>query len=78
MLNSHSINLLLTAIEIPFTPNLDNSISFMSLLLFAGAAKETPIVTPLMEFVRQKRAVESGTQVRLLYSLNTCNYVLIF
>lgn len=50
----------------------------MSLLLFAGAAKETPIVTPLMEFVRQKRAVESGTQVRLLYSLNTCNCVLIF
>ncbi|XP_008459659.1 regulator of nonsense transcripts UPF3 isoform X1 [Cucumis melo] len=28
----------------------------------SGAAKETPIVTPLMEFVRQKRAVESGTQ----------------
>ncbi|XP_038890177.1 regulator of nonsense transcripts UPF3 isoform X2 [Benincasa hispida] len=28
----------------------------------SGAAKEAPIVTPLMEFVRQKRAVESGTQ----------------
>ncbi|XP_022149975.1 regulator of nonsense transcripts UPF3 isoform X2 [Momordica charantia] len=28
----------------------------------SGVAKETPIVTPLMEFVRQKRAVESGTQ----------------
>ncbi|XP_022948756.1 regulator of nonsense transcripts UPF3-like isoform X1 [Cucurbita moschata] len=28
----------------------------------SGVAKDTPIVTPLMEFVRQKRAVESGTQ----------------
>ncbi|KAI4324198.1 hypothetical protein L6164_023753 [Bauhinia variegata] len=28
----------------------------------AGPAKETPIITPLMEYVRQKRAVESGTQ----------------
>ncbi|TKY49946.1 Regulator of nonsense transcripts UPF3 [Spatholobus suberectus] len=28
----------------------------------AGANKETPIVTPLMEYVRQKRAVDSGMQ----------------
>ncbi|KAB1210896.1 Regulator of nonsense transcripts UPF3 [Morella rubra] len=28
----------------------------------AGSPKETLIVTPLMEYVRQKRAVESGTQ----------------
>nr|POE90898.1 regulator of nonsense transcripts upf3 [Quercus suber] len=28
----------------------------------AGAAKEAPIVTPLMEYIRQKRAVESGVQ----------------
>ncbi|KAI4332336.1 hypothetical protein L6164_017256 [Bauhinia variegata] len=28
----------------------------------AGVAKETPIVTPLMEYVRQKRAIESGPQ----------------
>ncbi|XP_021831171.1 regulator of nonsense transcripts UPF3 isoform X1 [Prunus avium] len=29
----------------------------------AGGAKEPPIVTPLMEYVRQKRAIGSGTQV---------------
>ncbi|KAM1775145.1 hypothetical protein ACFX12_044426 [Malus domestica] len=29
----------------------------------AGGAKEAPIVTPLMEYVRQKRAIGSGTQV---------------
>ncbi|KAK4256254.1 hypothetical protein QN277_009141 [Acacia crassicarpa] len=28
----------------------------------AGVAKEAPIVTPLMEYIRQKRAVESGSQ----------------
>ncbi|RDY14462.1 Regulator of nonsense transcripts UPF3 [Mucuna pruriens] len=28
----------------------------------AGANKETPIVTPLMEYVRQKRSVDSGMQ----------------
>ncbi|XWS18971.1 hypothetical protein CRYUN_Cryun32bG0090700 [Craigia yunnanensis] len=28
----------------------------------SGAPKETPVVTPLMEFVRQKRTAESGTQ----------------
>ncbi|KAL9321557.1 hypothetical protein ACSQ67_009610 [Phaseolus vulgaris] len=28
----------------------------------AGANKETPIVTPLMEYVRQKRAVDTGMQ----------------
>ncbi|KAL2658012.1 hypothetical protein AAZV13_04G212800 [Glycine max] len=27
-----------------------------------GASKETPIVTPLMEYIRQKRAVDSGMQ----------------
>lgn len=30
---------------------------------FPGANKETPIVTPLMEYVRQKRAVDTGMQV---------------
>lgn len=33
---------------------------------FLGAAKEAPIVTPLMEYVRQKRAIGSGTQVMSL------------
>ncbi|RZC18391.1 Regulator of nonsense transcripts UPF3 isoform A [Glycine soja] len=28
-----------------------------------GASKETPIVTPLMEYIRQKRAVDSGMQL---------------
>ncbi|GMI72405.1 hypothetical protein like AT1G33980 [Hibiscus trionum] len=28
----------------------------------SGAPKETPVVTPLMEFVRQKRAAKSGSQ----------------
>ncbi|KAE9446819.1 hypothetical protein C3L33_21274, partial [Rhododendron williamsianum] len=28
----------------------------------AGAAKDTPIVTPLMDFIRQKRAAKSGTR----------------
>ncbi|PON34721.1 Nucleotide-binding alpha-beta plait domain containing protein [Parasponia andersonii] len=28
----------------------------------AGAVKESPIITPLMEYVRQRRAVESGAQ----------------
>ncbi|XP_042969573.1 regulator of nonsense transcripts UPF3 isoform X2 [Carya illinoinensis] len=28
----------------------------------AGSAKENPVVTPLMEYVRQKRAAESGAQ----------------
>ncbi|OMO66623.1 Regulator of nonsense-mediated decay, UPF3 [Corchorus olitorius] len=28
----------------------------------SGAPKDVPVVTPLMEFVRQKRAAESGTQ----------------
>ncbi|KHN47094.1 Regulator of nonsense transcripts 3A [Glycine soja] len=31
-----------------------------------GASKETPIVTPLMEYIRQKRAVDSGMQVMFL------------
>lgn len=30
---------------------------------FPGVAKESPIVTPLMEYVRQRRANDSGTQV---------------
>ena len=33
---------------------------------FLGANKETPVVTPLMEYVRQKRAVDSGVQVMIL------------
>lgn len=36
---------------------------FVSPYLFLGAAKEAPIVTPLMEYIRQKRAIESGVQV---------------
>ncbi|XP_021891616.1 regulator of nonsense transcripts UPF3 [Carica papaya] len=31
-------------------------------LAFAGASKETPIVTPLMDFVRQKRAAKDGSR----------------
>ncbi|XP_004499563.1 regulator of nonsense transcripts UPF3 [Cicer arietinum] len=34
----------------------------------AGASKEAPIVTPLMEYVRQRRAVDSGPQVSLAAS----------
>lgn len=30
---------------------------------FLGANKEPPVVTPLMEYVRQKRALGSGVQV---------------
>jgi regulator of nonsense transcripts 3 len=30
---------------------------------FAGAAKDAPIVTPLMDFVRQKRAAKGGSRV---------------
>jgi hypothetical protein len=32
-------------------------------LSFLGATKAPPIVTPLMEYVRQKRAVDSGPLV---------------
>jgi hypothetical protein len=28
-----------------------------------GVAKDAPIVTPLMEFIRQKRAAKSGPRV---------------
>lgn len=41
-------------------------ISLIPLDSFLGAPKETPVVTPLMAFVRQKRAAESGTQVYYL------------
>lgn len=30
---------------------------------FLGAAKDAPIVTPLMDFVRQKRAAKGGSRV---------------
>ena len=43
-------------------PNM-NVISVLPLYSFLGAPKETPVVTPLMEFVRQKRAAKTGTQV---------------
>lgn len=69
MLNSCSVTLLRTAVEILFSSNSDTlELEVLYSTLFPGGAKETPIVTPLMEFVRQKRAVESGTQVRLLYT----------
>lgn len=35
----------------------------MPILWFSGAAKDAPIVTPLMHFVRQKRAAKSGARV---------------
>lgn len=38
---------------------------FYPLLIFVGAAKDTPIVTPLMDFIRQKRAAKSGTRVAI-------------
>lgn len=41
--------------------NQSFSSTFFSLL--SGIPKEAPIVTPLMEYVRQKRAAESGMQV---------------
>uniref|UniRef100_A0A2P2L7B1 Regulator of nonsense transcripts UPF3-like isoform X2 n=1 Tax=Rhizophora mucronata TaxID=61149 RepID=A0A2P2L7B1_RHIMU len=34
----------------------------------AGAAKEAPIVTPLMDFVRQKRAAKTGSRVLFEFS----------
>lgn len=33
--------------------------------LLAGAGKDAPIVTPLMDFVRQKRASKAGSRVLL-------------
>ena len=30
---------------------------------FAGSAKDGPIVTPLMDFVRQKRSTKGGSRV---------------
>lgn len=30
---------------------------------FAGAVKDAPVVTPLMDFVRQKRAAKGGSRV---------------
>lgn len=32
-------------------------------LWFSGAVKDAPIVTPLMHYVRQKRAAKSGARV---------------
>lgn len=34
---------------------------------FVGAAKEALIVTPLMDFVRQKRAAKAGPRVYICY-----------
>jgi hypothetical protein len=49
----------------------------ISLCFFPGAAKETPIVTPLMEYVRQKRAVDCGAQVMVFYFFVCIFYLLI-
>lgn len=39
-------------------------IFYLKLLPFLlGAPKEAPIVTPLMDFVRQRRAAKGGTRV---------------
>lgn len=35
----------------------------MPLMPFSGVPKDTPIVTPLMDFVRQKRAAKGGSRV---------------
>lgn len=32
-------------------------------MISTGAAKDAPIITPLMDFVRQKRAAKSGSRV---------------
>lgn len=37
---------------------------FLLILIFQGAAKEAPIITPLMDFIRQKRAAKGGPRVR--------------
>lgn len=33
------------------------------ILWFLGSAKDAPIVTPLMDYIRQKRAAKSGARV---------------
>lgn len=43
---------------------------------FLGASKEAPIVTPLMEFVRQRRSVGSGAQVNDSGSSDSFNSIL--
>lgn len=43
-----------------------STIMFNIVSSFLGVNKETPIVTPLMEYVRQKRTVDSGVQVMIL------------
>ncbi|KAJ4849568.1 hypothetical protein Tsubulata_019815 [Turnera subulata] len=43
-------------------PNLCNKRDSREGTIYEGASKETPITTPLMEFVRQKRAAEGGNQ----------------
>ena len=53
-------------------PNM-NVISVLPLYSFLGAPKETPVVTPLMEFVRQKRAAKTGTQV--FYLGKGCKFI---
>ena len=35
----------------------------MPLMPFSGVPKDIPIVTPLMDFVRQKRAAKGGSRV---------------
>lgn len=42
--------------------------SFLGLPL--GAGKDTLIITPLMDFVRQKRASKGGSRVLFVYSMN--------
>lgn len=44
---------------------------------FLGASKAAPIVTPLMEFIRQKRATVMGSQVPMLtlFLLHLANLV---
>ena len=41
-------------------------VKWLFLLCFLGVTKEAAIVTPLMDFVRQKRAAKSGTRVGFL------------
>lgn len=47
----------------------------MFMLWVLGAAKDPPIVTPLMDYVRQKRAAKSGGRVHILISFS-CNWLL--
>lgn len=49
----------------------------MGLCRLAGAAKDIPVVTPLMDFVRQKRAAK-GTRVFFAYDFEILKKLIWF